>query len=133
MVFKNTEEVVKRKYLKSAYVVVISIQGMENIEGLLLRVSSEEGSEGDTESDIGLHSVWSEQAEVPTEDGTPIMGHKEHFVHTKRVNERNNVTDKVETRVGGEWRRGIGVTVASEVRGNSTVTQGTEMQNLVAP
>lgn len=96
-------------------------------------VSSEEGSERDTETDIGLHSVWSEETEVPTEDGTPIMCHKEHFVHTQRVDERNNVSDKVETRVGGEWLRGIGVTVASEVRGNGTVTDGTEMQNLVAP
>jgi len=106
---------------------------MENIDGLLLGVSSEEGSEGDTESDIGFDSVWSEQAEVPTEDGTPIMGHKEDFVHTQRVDEGNDVSHKVETRVGGEGRRGVGVAVASEVRGNGTVTEGTEMQNLVAP
>lgn len=120
-------------YLKSAYVVVISIQGTKTIYGFLLRISSEEGSEGDTEGNIGVDSVWSEHAEVPTDDGTQIVSHQEHFFHTQRIYERNHVTHEVKTRVAALRNRGLRVAVASEIRRHRTITERTESQNLVAP
>ena len=87
------------KNLKSANIVVISIQSTEAIYGPDVGVSWEEG---DTEADVGLDSVRTKHAEVPTNEGSPIMTHEKDLLSTQRVQKCNEITHYVRAGVAAD-------------------------------
>lgn len=61
------------------------------------------------------------------------MAHQKDLLDTQFIEETDKVTDDVECRVGRDGGRGVGVAVATKVRGNGPVAAGREVEELLAP
>ena len=61
------------------------------------------------------------------------MAHQKDLFDTEFIEETDKVTDDEECRVGRDGGRGVGVAVATKVRGNSAVAAGREVEELLAP
>ena len=89
--------------------------------------------EDDAHVDQSPNPVGPEQAEVPGNEGAPIVAHEEDPIQTKCVQEGYEVADDVEDGVTGGGGRRVGVAVAAEVGGDGTVAAGGSREHLVAP
>ncbi|TQD91849.1 hypothetical protein C1H46_022559 [Malus baccata] len=85
------------------------------------------------QADQGFDLVGPEQAEEPSDDGAPVVGHHEHLllIGCDGVQERHEVSNHVEA--VGEGGGGVSVATPSEVGGDDAVAEGGEGEDLVAP
>lgn len=116
--------------LKPANIVIITKQSLETLNRLSGGVP---GTESDAQVDQGLDPIRPEQAEVPGNDSPPVMPHQEHVVDTQMIKQTDEVADDAVGRIGRRRWRGIGVSVATEIGGDGTVSKTREREKLVAP
>lgn len=118
--------------MKSADVVIVSKESPHGFNGLHGRIARAE-RHGDI--DKRLHQVGAEHAEIPPNNGAPIMSHQEDFLisRAKGLNERYEVSDDVEAGVARGVGGGVRLAVAAEIRRHGAVAQGGEELHLVAP
>nr|GMD09417.1 probable pectinesterase/pectinesterase inhibitor 58 [Ipomoea batatas] len=111
-------------------VVIVSKESPHGFNRLHGRIARAE-RHGDI--DKRLHQVRAEHAEIPSNNGAPIMSHQEHFIDPKGLNERYEVSHDVEAGVGRGVGRGVRLAVAAEIRRHGAVAQGGQELQLVAP
>lgn len=116
--------------LKPAEIVIIAKQSPEAVDILEGWVP---GQEGDAEVDDGLDPVGPEQAEIPSGHSSPVVAHQEDLVDTQMIKKPNEIAHNVWGCVGSWGWWGVGVAEAAEVQSDSTVTEGREGEQLVAP
>ena len=116
--------------LKSAYVEVVSIEAAVEVERLVYRVP---GIVGHAHIHQSFHSVGPKQAEIPSDNGSPVVSNDKHLIGSHGVKNSDEVADHMETGVAAHIGGSVAVPVAAEVRSQRPVAERGKSLDLVAP